>query len=203
MSERRNVNALHVVNNNLKQFAISQYNKAGEQTITWPGLRSLVLKYCKMSPRATGRLLRFCPNLLSLELRSASGIELDYVQNYGHSLRGHGRRLRRLAIDAGDSWHGNEERLRHQMQRGALISGTGSLRDLAQLLDLEATPWILLFGPENEHHLANVLPGTLQMLTLLPCATREVVMDVEQEVNLLEADFRNVVVDCSGSWLTT
>jgi hypothetical protein len=196
--ERQHVSALHVLNDNLKQFAISTYNGSAEQTVTWPGMRSIFLQDCKMSPHATAKLLRICPNLISLELKSATGIELDYLRDHGEVLREQGQGLRRLVIDAGDNWIGHEEKLRRQMQRGT-FRGVGSLIDLTQLVELAATPWTLLFGLEGKPHLVDILPSKLQSLTLFPCATSELMIDVEQEIRLLEVEpaFADLTINVS------
>lgn len=133
-----------------------------------------------------GMLLQKCPNLTSLTLSSTTGAVLTYLETHGSLLREHARGLRRLVIDAGDSWYRDDEELDHQMWKGA-ISGVGSLKDLVNLVELKATPWTLLYGLPDDLHLIDLLPESLESLTILPCLTDELLIDVEEEIRLIQS----------------
>lgn len=179
MIQKQNVKVLKATKDNLEQFNVAW--------TTWPNMSSMCLQDCKSSPKAMATLLPMCPALSSLELRSTTGAELEYLDDFGSLLRKHSQSLRRLVIDAGSSWYDCQGKLGSLLRRGA-IGGVGSLKELTQLKALEATPWTLLFGLKDVVHLVDLLPRNLRTLTVLPCLTSALKIDAEEEIRLLKLD---------------
>lgn len=189
--ERRKVQSLKVTNVSLKEFddvAVDWESTARpkEMAIAWPSMKHISLQDCKLPPIALGLLLRASPALTSLELKSRTGAELKYLPDHGDTIRKYARGLQRLVIDAGISWLGQAKELRHQMGKG-IIGGVKSLHELTELRELEATLWTLLAADTGEpaYHLVDILPPSLQTLTILPCITMSLKMNADEEVKLL------------------
>lgn len=229
MIERRRVETLELTLDNLEFLGLfgectyaaylwcegRDIYKDHELVPDWSNMKSITITDCGFpsseSPCPIDWMLRACPNLVSLELKSVNGERLLLLDVWGKAIRQHGQKLQRLVIDAGTSWHKQEYFLAEQLEVDGLW-GVGRLHELTNLKELIATPWTILSSEEAEradddsngegfHHFVDHLPPTLQCLTILPCITRYLAIDVEEEIGLLRMDpaFKDLkirVVEC-------
>lgn len=129
-------------------------------------IETIQLQYSLADADGISNLLRCCPNLQHLSIEfgpsTVGDLDLDF-DDFGNALRAHGKKLKSLALDIGESDFNDL----HE-ERG--IAPLGDMRSLEELEVLKV-PDVTLWGEEDEDDAE--LEGMNELVDILPTSLRK------------------------------
>ena len=147
---------------------VEMFGEGFEQVqVEWPSLTRLRLFDCPLCPDSFQQLLENCTGLQTLEIISKTGEDFVDLDADGEVLCKYGTRLKHFVFDSGDC---SADWTPMYGEMGLALDeafGIKTLRGMTSLRSLVAHAWVL-FGIKNEVTAQELLPHSLESLTLLP-----------------------------------